>query len=976
MHRRPDSPLLVKCTLQEGYNKKISFKSAKNCTYETLRRKVEQCFSLQSGSYGIFYTDDDGETTEIGGEEDLTEAIYYFGTDDNQSTVSSTASFLSGRSLKKIVLRVNVTVDGLSLSDSGSLVSMEEYQGRNGSEASFSFGAPSDEVDDDSVTVSSRDTGSRSHSEQVSSGTLAPPGYRRDQGSHLSAESSWVPVTHSGSSSRTSLPHHDPSASDTQANSIVSSSRSKDRSLDEQSMSASIRYPEDPSAVFERLKLLELQDDSSSIDQSPLVNDDRGAAWLRDQNERVYRLGGLPEATESGGESLVLEEQDQLGDLALQQDARGKYFFSYNSSGSQNLETGVDEGGDDHPSIAGGVGRKPRPTSRQLNWLASQRTASEPIPERPPLQQYHSEPSIESIPDEVLQYVDVRPPPLDSLTDCSECGTTLENMKYVCTTCGEKEPISRSKGKSRGPSLDMSFTYPPQPHQPRDSLNSLLSPSFSSSSKTYVDNESVYSENQSGLYKPYKPLPAIPKKPSAQPPPLKRSDSNNPGYELCAVCIEFAGVQHAIEAGLAPGSSPTVSGWSPTSPEDEQRALQWRRTAPTQKGQLRHAYLEQYWGHHGWMNIEHEQSNFINCSACGSPSPLQKAYKCASCVKFFLCRACYSQVHDLHPSHAFLVMPEKPVRAYSDPDIYHNPSVDPGEEESMVHPDVKCYHCMQDIVGARFHCAICDSVDICSNCDAAGLPGNLDSNDGSHNSSHITIKIPFPLERTEVQTLSRRATYMWTRHPASNVRRTGSGKAKSEISSYARTVVGNPVSEPDDNHALFCNGCNKLIRGIRYQCASCPSSPTAYSLCSDCEKSSYILHDPSHIFFKLKRPVNRLIECEHGLVPPLIWKVGTLSVKYLSHPQLRPVPDYLRTLTHQFALCDRHMKNITGVWYRCAYCGKDFCDECEAVDTHNDTHIFIVFKSHVSFFYLSFAELDNPLGSPPVIPYAVYQSNR
>ena len=51
------------------------------------------------------------------------------------------------------------------------------------------------------------------------------------------------------------------------------------------------------------------------------------------------------------------------------------------------------------------------------------------------------------------------------------------------------------------------------------------------------------------------------------------------------------------------------------------------------------------------------------------------------------------------------------------------------------------HSCMLDIVGARFHCAICDSVDICSNCESAGLPGNLDSSDDGHNSSHIMIKV-------------------------------------------------------------------------------------------------------------------------------------------------------------------------------------------------------------------------------------------
>ena len=55
--------------------------------------------------------------------------------------------------------------------------------------------------------------------------------------------------------------------------------------------------------------------------------------------------------------------------------------------------------------------------------------------------------------------------------------------------------------------------------------------------------------------------------------------------------------------------------------------------------------------------------------------------------------------------------------------------------------DVHFYSCIQDIVGARFHCVVCDSVDICSNCESAGLPGNLNSSDGGHDSSHIMIKV-------------------------------------------------------------------------------------------------------------------------------------------------------------------------------------------------------------------------------------------
>jgi hypothetical protein len=140
---------------------------------------------------------------------------------------------------------------------------------------------------------------------------------------------------------------------------------------------------------------------------------------------------------------------------------------------------------------------------------------------------------------------------------------------------------------------------------------------------------------------------------------------------------------------------------------------------------------------------------------------------------------------------------------------------------------------MLDIVGARFHCAICDSVDICSNCESAGLPGNLDSSDDSHNSSHIMIKvqcptlvqkasltseqIPYPLETTELQTASRRAANLWTGRDAPNVLGGLSSKSKpsSVYSSYARTVIGtgkrNPLeNESEDGHHKYCNGCKKV----------------------------------------------------------------------------------------------------------------------------------------------------------------------
>ncbi|THU92735.1 hypothetical protein K435DRAFT_758000 [Dendrothele bispora CBS 962.96] len=1006
MYSRPDKPLVVKCTF-DRYNKRITFSSARNCTYALLRHKVEQCFSLSASAYAIAYKDDDGEVTDITTDDDLSEAIQYFHGGNDDAAMSSAASILSGRSFgsRKITLRVHITVDydGPSLSDTGSLASLDEYQDRNGSSLSFSLGAPSVDLDDDSVTVSSRDASALSVQEPVTA-------RRSPYGSQLTGESSYA--GRSGETSWAGVSH--PTSYTTDPRSRVPSSRGGGSSMDpfsdnhrESGSINSVHYPEDPSAVFERLKLEEaLKDDSSSVNYNPVTSDDRGLAWLKDQNERVIRskLGTLPEPDIGGDQSSVslqLEEEDQLGDLALQRDTRGKYYYSYNSAGSSSVSqthdsaSNIDEtqNFEVDPSIQGGVGGKPRPTSRQLNWLAAQQKAvSQKRSQQSLALTHHSNPSNPSIdtiiPPELLPFIEISPPPQDILTDCSKCGVLLDNMRYVCSTCGAKEPVSehfKGKAKVLPISTDHSFTYPPE----RRVYSSIMSPTFSSSSRTFVgsvisDSESISSpisvSGGSSNGRLRKPLPSIPIPEGSQTslfvPSHKHSIKNKmAGYELCAMCIESAGVDHAIEAGLAPGSSPTTGNYSPSSPEDAQRVSQWRRAAPRQKGQLRHAYLEKIWTHTGWADVEQDESTTANCSGCSVSVILRKAYKCTSCIKYYLCRACYSQVHDVHPSHAFLVMPEK--RAHSDPEIYANIPPEPGSEQSMVHPGVKCAHCLLDIVGARFHCAICESVDICSNCESAGLPGNLHSDDGGHAPSHILIKIPFPLQNNEVQNVSRKAVHLWTRDPA-NINGAGPGcKAETEYSEYTRTVVGGGLSHPlepnDDAHNMLCNGCDKPIRGVRFQCGSCPSLPASYNLCSSCEELSYKLHDPTHIFFKLPRPVDQRIADSRPLLPKLY---KTPAGPSHSHLGLTSPTDYLKTLFHSSAICDRCMTPIQGVWFRCAYCGSDLCDACEEVDTHNDTHIFIVFKSVVDMqVFKVWAELDheNPAGSSPVIPYPVYR---
>src|SRR5258708_23334833 len=94
--------------------------------------------------------------------------------------------------------------------------------------------------------------------------------------------------------------------------------------IENEILAASERFPSDPSSVFQRLKLSEvLEEDGSSIDIDHLAASERGAAWLRDQNERAIRskIGALREPSESDFLSLPLEHSLD-GDLALERDPR------------------------------------------------------------------------------------------------------------------------------------------------------------------------------------------------------------------------------------------------------------------------------------------------------------------------------------------------------------------------------------------------------------------------------------------------------------------------------------------------------------------------------------------------------------------------------------------------------------------------------------------------------------------------------
>jgi hypothetical protein len=199
------------------------------------------------------------------------------------------------------------------------------------------------------------------------------------------------------------------------------------------------------------------------------------------------------------------------------------------------------------------------------------------------------------------------------VTNCSECGIVLDQFKYICTTCGEKTPMSRTalaaaaagKGKSRAsPSSDhphrgngaeyelQESFYPPRVHRDPITL-------------------STPSNNMPNCPSNSKPLPALPSHSPTQTifgksfgsqstlVPSSSLGSSSPttrvGYELCHTCFEKVGCDHALPVGVD----------SPKLPPTPQELAIARRSAPKRKGDLRHAFLFQIWsaGFDGWQDV-------------------------------------------------------------------------------------------------------------------------------------------------------------------------------------------------------------------------------------------------------------------------------------------------------------------------------------------------------------------------------------
>lgn len=272
----------------------------------------------------------------------LDEAIEYYHSGDEGSVRSSGSAFASRSSSRhhKITMFVQIRVeyDGPSLSDTSSLASREEEGSPEGSQFSFSPGElSSPQLDDDAITVSSKDTRHRSRRGCRDSSLFKKllTGGARSQAA--------------GSSSQHSLPRK-PSrsrifgfgshASYTDEDATGRSIRDHTNGPSSDNPASTERaYPNDPLAVFERLKLEEQVNGSLPHEHSSLQTD-RGQAWLQDQSNQTKATFGVVPAPSTSDDTLSLNNSPPLSDgvpdmdILLQKDERGKYYYNYTGSGS------------------------------------------------------------------------------------------------------------------------------------------------------------------------------------------------------------------------------------------------------------------------------------------------------------------------------------------------------------------------------------------------------------------------------------------------------------------------------------------------------------------------------------------------------------------------------------------------------------------------------------------------------------------
>lgn len=563
-------------------------------------------FSLSSSSFHIAYHDEDeGEDCLVQTEEELTDAIWYFGsgtgdTDSLSSTTSNTFDNYAIRTTGGITLELKVVLeyDGPNLSDTSSVA--ESFQDRltlNGEEYASSSAYT---YSNDGEALSTQSSRLFAPSNGPAAFSLRPS---------LRANSSIVAEEREDDwDQRTEIFNQPPSSMPCQQGRHALD----DRSMSESS-EASRRYHE-TARPKEQASYGDYTQGHFPAPSSTSTSLEFGARWIEEQKARVAQKMGSARFHTGRSTSSSLYDDDSShdgrssgydegkGQLELVQDPQGskllpgqascrcthtlvgvflEWLYSYSSSDMNSLFP---------PRVSSPSGLTvvtSRPSTSNLRHVHSSYTlqSSSPTESEATLATLTSQnprdlaDSADSVPQEVIEEP-AAPPGL--APDCSACGVRLDYMRYVCTICGEGTFLLEGQGSTQGKTRESENI----------SSNGTSSLCQDAVCKTAQGKRSL-EEAVSPILAPDRPsLPMLASRHHHAPgtPTPDASNLDAQGFELCPGCIESYGIEHTRSMGeletLMNGSG------------HQQHQGKLRRL-----GVMNHTYRELIWSATGWQDI-------------------------------------------------------------------------------------------------------------------------------------------------------------------------------------------------------------------------------------------------------------------------------------------------------------------------------------------------------------------------------------
>jgi hypothetical protein len=355
-----------------------------------------------TGPFTIEWQDDKKDRYSIHDDTSLFMAIDFYHSGDKGSIAPSGSLFKLRSSSRhpKITMLVEICVDhdGLSLSKTPA-ASNEDYLPER-SQIPFLPGEPPiSPQDDDAVTVSSKDTRGLKGKDRDESTVLKRiwNGTSRSAGS---SSSNKPPLKPSRSRSFTFGSHTSSAEEETSGSSV----RARLNGHSSDSLVNTVNsYPQEPLAVLERLKL----------DQS-ILETERGRTWLQNQNTPQKAMpGGIRSVSDDS--FLYNTESPFSEDISHQKDECEKTDHNFTGFGSSESTDDLED--EDVNEV-------------QPSKLQVQETA-----QAPSFNFVASDSAIPRLHEPLVP---------EEVSDCSECGKILDLIKYICATCGEKTPMSRT----------------------------------------------------------------------------------------------------------------------------------------------------------------------------------------------------------------------------------------------------------------------------------------------------------------------------------------------------------------------------------------------------------------------------------------------------------------------------------------------------------------------------------------------------